>query len=434
MNTPFFDDVKKLSKLKTRFFMPGHKGKKKAIKPFKKIVKFDITEIDGADDLQNPSASLLKSEENMAGIYNTGATLYCANGSTACIEAMLTTFVNMGDTVIMARNCHVSAVRACAFLNINPMWIIPDCNNIIDVNNLEEMIINTKAKAVYITSPNYYGFLANIKECARVCKKYNIPLLIDNAHGAYLKFLPTDLHPITLGADACADSLHKTLPCLTGASVLHLQNAKFKNRARWAINLFSSTSPSYLILTSIDLLVGKLLAGKINFEKAITKCNLVRRKLNNICVQKENIEPLKLTIAPRRTGFKTQDVVSELKKNKIFPEMYNEYYIVLMASAYNRKKDFTKLIKILKKYNNHALVEINEKFEFELPKRKLSIRMATFAKKRQISVEKSFGEIASGIITPCPPGIPVVMPGEIIDKRIIENILNSGISVIDVVK
>ena len=433
MNTPFFDKIKLLSKTKTRFFVPGHKGNPSAIPPFADILLFDITEIDGADDLQHPTDTLLKSQQNMANVYNVGASVYSAHGCTSCIEAMLATFLNMGDTVIMARNSHVSAVRTVAFLDLNPVWVIPSVENELDIQQVESLIQKTHPKAVYLTSPNYYGYISNITECAKLCKQYGIPLLVDNAHGAHLKFLNTDLHPITLGATACADSVHKTLPCLTGAAVLQLADITFAERARWAVNMFSSTSPSYLILSSIDLACGALLQGDIDFATAEHRCNITKIKLKNICISGGITDPLKITLAPYKTGYTTEQVVSVFRRNNIEPEMTDDFFIVLMASAFNTQKDFDVLVECCTPFLT-GQETILPSTKIQIPVKKMSVRTATFSQKKQIETIHCVGKIAAGIITPCPPGIPVIMPGEVIGEQQMENIINTGILLIDVVQ
>ncbi|MEG2769247.1 MAG: DegT/DnrJ/EryC1/StrS family aminotransferase [Oscillospiraceae bacterium] len=431
-NTPFFSKIKKLSKNKTRFFVPGHKGNKTAIPPFAKILPFDITEINGADDLQNPHDTLLKSQENMAKLYEVGASVYSANGCTSCIEAMLATFLNEGDKVIMARNSHVSAVRGCAVLDLTPVWAFADGNNNFDTRQLSQMIKAENPKAVYITSPNYYGQLANVAQCAKVCEEFDIPLLVDNAHGAHLKFLVEDKHPVALGAAASADSVHKTLPCLTGSAVLQLKDKTLAQKARWAVNFFSSTSPSYLLMCSIDLAVGKLLNGDIDFQSTELMCMKVKNALKNLCIKGEQTDPLKITLVPAQTGHNVAEVVKALRRKNIEPEMIDDYHIVLMASPFNKENDFYALVETLKPF-----VEGTGEMPTVsgiLPEPIISIRKATFAAKETVETQFSAGRIAGGIITPCPPGIPVVMPGEVITDEAVSLLIKSGIYFIDVIQ
>lgn len=437
MNTPFFNQIQLLSKNKTRFFVPGHKGNKKAIPLFGSVLPYDITEIEGADNLQMPADTLLQSEQNMSYIYQTGATLYSAGGSSSCIQAMLSLFCGLNTKLVIGRNCHISAVRAMAFLNTTPYWVLPKQNKILP-SDIEKALLASGAKVVYITSPDYYGNIQDIKAIAKVCQKYKSTLLVDNAHGAHLKFIKDqqgkDLHPISLGADACADSAHKTLPCLTPAAMLHLKDANLKNRAREALNLYTSTSPSYLVLQSLDLLAGLLLKDKINFKKAIHNFKKAILPAANIITPSD--DPLKMCLVPQLANIEFEKLHQRLKQFGIFPELSDGIYIVLMASPYNTKKDFDILYKALlplkySKKNN----KINNYFApITLPDTRCNIRTAMFSTKKTISVENSAGCISASLVTPCPPGIPVVIPGECITQQQILLLLTGGIMDIDVIK
>ena len=261
MQTPFFDAMAALAARHLRFFVPGHKGNPAAIGPFGPLLPYDLTEIDGADDLSCPSGPLAESQRNMAKAYGSGATLYSASGSTSCIQAMLTLFVGAAGSVVMARGCHVAAVRALALLDITPHWV-PLQNGRPAPADVDAALAQSRAKAVYITSPDYYGRMADVPAIAAACQKHGAALLVDNAHGAHLRFVTPNCHPLTLGAHATADSAHKTLPCLTPAALLHLRDAALAGPAREALNLYSSTSPSYLVLESLDLAAGLLLAPR----------------------------------------------------------------------------------------------------------------------------------------------------------------------------
>lgn len=442
MNAPFYNRIKSLSRLKTRFFVPGHKGSRSETAWLGGAARLDLTEIDGADDLQNPTDTIKQSQDKITGLYGTGQSLFSAAGSTSCIQAMLTLFLKPGDTVIMNRSCHISAVRAAAVLNLNVKWLWQTEFNEIDFKALENEIAESKAAAVYLTSPNYYGFTADIKTAAMLCDKYKIPLLVDNAHGAYLKFVTPDIHPITLGASAAAESMHKTLPCLTGAAVLHIKDKSLAGRARWALNLYSSTSPSYLVMCSMDIAAEMLRKNKLNFNFCAEMCQAVRKKLYPLAISAKNTEPCKITLRPKNIGMNTETVLNVLKKNKIFPEMSDKNYIVLMASASNKRSDFKRLERaLLPVLKSAASIESNGETEKPLcgvqtqkPQKACGIREAFFAVKEEIDTKTAEGRTAAGIITPCPPGVPLIMPGEILRRQDCECIIKSGIFKIDVVK
>ena len=198
----------------SRFHMPGHKGEN-----FLGFEHLDITEICGADVLSDADGIIADSEKNAATIFKTAHTFYSTGGSTAAICAMLALAGGENSLILAARNVHKAFINACALLNFEVSWLMPDnfsgileCR--ISAETVEKAILSAdkKPSAVYLTSPDYLGNLQDIADISKICKKYDVPLLVDNAHGAYLGFLKDSLHPIHLGADICCDSAHKTLP------------------------------------------------------------------------------------------------------------------------------------------------------------------------------------------------------------------------------
>ena len=278
MNTPIADFVKKYSESGfSRFHMPGHKGES-----FLGCEKYDITEINGADVLSCANGIIYESEKNASSLFKTAHTFYSTGGSTAAICAMLA--LSSGKKILAARNVHKSFINACALLDYEVDWLMPkefsgvlSCE--VSSSEVETKIVSSaqKPSAVYLTSPDYLGNVQDIAGISEICKKHGIPLMVDNAHGAYLGFLEKSQHPIHLGATVCCDSAHKTLPVLTGGAYLHISKDapdEYLNIAREKLSLFSSTSPSYLILQSLDLCNAYLSDG---FEEKLTECI---RKIN----------------------------------------------------------------------------------------------------------------------------------------------------------
>ena len=221
MTTPIADFIENYIKNDmSRLHMPGHKGT---------LYSEDITEVKGADALYEADGIIAKSEQNATKIFGTKQTLYSTEGSSQCIKAMLMLALNNRENkserplVLAARNVHKAFISAAALIDFDVKWLMPKttdslCKCIISKEQLKETLENSakKPNAVYITSPDYLGNIADIRGLSEVCKEFDIPLLVDNAHGAYLKFLGN--HPIDLGADMCCDSAHKTLPVLTGGA------------------------------------------------------------------------------------------------------------------------------------------------------------------------------------------------------------------------
>ncbi|MEG2813698.1 MAG: aminotransferase class I/II-fold pyridoxal phosphate-dependent enzyme, partial [Oscillospiraceae bacterium] len=269
MTTPIYDFLKNyINQDKTRCHMPGHKGFSNKNKTFyndtifPELAKYDITEIKGADELFFSNSIIAQAEKNTSSLYNSSSTSFSAGGSTLCIQTMVSLVATENDSIICARNIHTSFINVCGLLNINPVFIEQDffdetlVSGNITAKNVEKAIIqNPNACAIYITSPDYLGIIADVASISNVCDKHNIPLLVDNAHGAHLKFLNEDIHPLTLGATMCCDSPHKTLPVLTGGAFLHISKKSTitKEQVKEKMSIFGSTSPSYLIMMSLDL-------------------------------------------------------------------------------------------------------------------------------------------------------------------------------------
>ena len=255
MKTPISDFIKEYENKKAvRLHMPGHKGKKYG---------GDITEIHGADVLYSSKGIIAESQKNAAEMFGSYRTFYSAEGSTLAIKAMLALVTEGKEKrrILAGRNAHKAFIYGCALLDIIPEWIFPDtfydiCTCEITPKNVEEALkkCNELPCAVYITSPDYLGVQTDIEGISKVCRAYEVPLLVDNAHGAYTAFLEKSEHPLHLGADMCCDSAHKTLPVLTGGAYLHISEngKKYACGAQNALALFASTSPSYLILSSLD--------------------------------------------------------------------------------------------------------------------------------------------------------------------------------------
>jgi len=340
MNTPIFDFVNKYrQKDAIRLHMPGHKGN-----DFLGMEQMDITEIDGADVLYSASGIIEQSQKNASKLFNTKATLYSCEGSSLSIKAMLYLAMlyskDKSGIILATRNAHKAFINASVLLGFDIEWMYCQRGNVISCDITADLIdkklnsMDNKPIAFYITSPDYLGNISDIENIAKVCHKHGVLLLCDNAHGAYLKFLPKSLHPITLGADMCCDSAHKTLPVLTGGGYLHIgKNAPnfLCENAKRAMSLFASTSPSYLIMQSLDVANRYMCDG---YDKKLYKCIDAINKLKNKLIENGFIitgnEPLKLTIMPKGCGYTGNDIAKYLFEKNIICEFYDKDYIVFM--------------------------------------------------------------------------------------------------------
>lgn len=449
MNTPIYNFVKEYAQRKpVRLHMPGHKG---VVTPLG-IEKKDITEIKGADYLYEADGIIGKSEENCAKIFGTGKTLYSTEGSSLSIKTMVSLLV-MGRKdhskraeIIAPRNCHKAFINGCVLADADVVWVYPKeksrsiCQSLFTPEEIREAILKAENPCgVFITSPDYLGNIAKITEIKKVCREFDIPLVVDNAHGSYLKFWDYDLHPITLGADMCCDSAHKTLPVLTGGGYLHISKkapAYFKENAKRVMSMFASTSPSYLILQSLDLCNKTLednFSQKVKFacKKVEELCSLC----NKFCFEAKALEPMKLTIYPNKKGYSGVMLADELRKSNVECEYADDNVLVMMVSPFNSSEEIERtkyaLLSVESVYKK--LQVCNDPLEFH-PKKAMSMRQAVFSPSERISVDEALGRVCALTVTSCQPSVPVAVSGEIIDEEIIKIFKRYSIFSIDVVK
>ena len=429
MNTPIFDFVQKYKEDENiRLHMPGHKGAEN----FPEYFKFDITEVEGADSLFESSEAIFETEKRFAKIYGSGASLLSAGGSTLCIQAMLATVLNPKDEIIIARNCHAAAVNTIALLDLEPIWINPR-----DLKGAEAAFSeHPKAKAIYLTSPDYFGVLSDIETFAKLAHEHGAKLLVDNAHGAHLHFTPIEMHPIALGADMCADSLHKSLPVLTGGALLHLKDGDLREIAKQKMRLFGSTSPSYLIMLSADKCAEYLeTKAKYDFAMLNGKVANLRYKAfeHGLAPKTRNVEPARLVLSVKSTEMTGGEFGRKLREHGIEPEYVNDEWAVLMASPFNTERDFERVAKFIEETFGNGFSAFEERLS-KMPEKAMSVRSAVFAETEEIETEKAVGRIAARLNLPCPPCIALAVPGEIIDEKIAGLLIKYGINKINVVK
>lgn len=441
MKTPIVDFLYGYAKSDiSRLHMPGHKGKS-----FLGCESLDITEVKGADVLRKSSGIIEESQDNASKLFSSLKTLYSTEGSSQCIKSMLylAKVCCKTDTlpiIVAARNVHQSFIHAAALCDIQIDWLMPKVRNSIcscplTAKDLEEKLsrFSKPVAAVYVTSPDYFGFIQPIKDLAGVCHKYGTILIVDNAHGAYLKFLDGEQHPMELGADMCCDSAHKTLPVLTGGAYLHIGKdapCELMKRAQQAMALFGSTSPSYLVLASLDL-CNKYLFEQYESELKITveKVDALKKELLNrgFCVT--DSDPLRVTVFAPEFAEKLQE---RLSKNGVECEYADRDYLVAMFTPQNTDKDFERFIFELgnpnvEKTNKSSLKEA----EIETV---LSLREALMMPQDTVCTDKALGRICAEFLLGCPPAIPIAVAGERLNEEAVNLLKYYGIKEVTVIK
>ena len=450
MNTPIYDFLTAYAKSGTaRLHMPGHKGR-----PRLGCEALDITEIAGADELYRAEGIIGESERNAGVCFGSGATYYATEGSSQCIRAMLYLALyarpaGREPLILAARNVHKSFVYAAALLDFRVAWLWPTesrslCSCLVTPEALEQALdsLPTPPVAVYLTSPDYLGGMADIRALADICHRHGTWLLVDNAHGAYLHFLPTPCHPLDLGADLCCDSAHKTLPVLTGGAYLHLSShlpPAFFEKTREALALFGSTSPSYLTLASLDLCNRSLAPDNKAFRSGLADTvealSRLREELNRAGWHTLVSDPLRLTVRMPR-GLSGHQVMDRLRRAGVEGEYADRDFLVLMATQENATVDLARLAAALGENTLPYGDACGE--ELSLPRpggvQVMSVRQALFSVQETVAVEDSLGRICGAPTVSCPPAIPIAVSGERIGPEELELFRYYGISSVEVVR
>ena len=422
MNTPICDFVRDYAdKDPIRLHMPGHKGQE-LLGP----EALDITEISGADVLYQAKGIIRESEEHAAALFGSARTLYSTEGSSLCIRAMLQLALlhaklqGRRPRIAAGRNAHRVFLAGAALLDLEIRWLgagqeLLSCRILPEELEALFMDVQTAPTAVYVTSPDYLGNCADLAALAAVCHRHGALLLVDNAHGAYLRFLSPSRHPLDLGADLCCDSAHKTLPVLTGGAYLHLSRScpeKLLPMAEQALALFASTSPSYLILQSLDA-VNPLLAGEYpgRILQTMERLDACKAELVKAGWMLDGQEPMKLTLLPKARGYTGEDLAAILESRGIFCEFADPDHLVFMVSPESTAEDLDSLQAILASLPPRTAIPDTPPSP-PVPHPVLSVRDALLSPFETVPVEESLGRILASPSVDCPPAVPILVCGE----------------------
>lgn len=424
MNTPICDFLENYANSGTlRLHMPGHKGE----------FPHDITEIYGADSLyetEGGSGVIACSERLASYLYGAERTYYSCGGSTLAIQAALAVLKANGCKKIAAsRYSHRSLVSAAAMLRLDIKWLYPKEYLSADISG--DIASAKGADALFITNIDYYGGTCRVAP-------QKMPTVVDNAHGAYLKFVDKDrfgteyIHPMELDYPViCADSAHKTLPVLTGGAYLHFAKGTKYARAKEFMAAFGSSSPSYLVLESLDRFNKTISDDMSLVNRACESVAMLKQRLSALGVPMKKSDPLRIVIDARASGYTGQDYAAKLRVSGTECEMADDNYVVLLFSAATTFEDcrraeiavaFVQLTKPLPK----------KEFPVLKPHAELPVYEALFRPQKSVSVDKAVGEVCGGLNAPCPPCVPIIMPGERIDKAAAEALKLYGVKKIQV--
>ena len=444
MSTPICDFVRRYTQSEpVRFHMPGHKGV-----PVLGFEPYDITEIEGADELFTASGIIAESEAQAGALFG-AHTIYSTGGSTLCIQTMLHLAVRYAVSkgkapcILAGRNAHKAFINAAALLDIDICWLYPENNDSyiscpITAQQVKSSLQNggKKPVAVYLTSPDYLGNMLDIQAIAEVCHQAGVLLLVDNAHGAYLKFLPQSRHPIDLGADLCCDSAHKTLPVITGGAYLHISHdapSTLAQQSKTSMSLFGSSSPSYLILQSLDAANDRMTAFRAALVRFLPEKETLVQRLAGHGYALTGDEPLKITLCPKPFGYTGMRIAEILEENGIYPEFYDPDHVVLMLSPENSAGSLWHL--------ENTLCSLERRIPITelppcVPRPDMAIKphQALFSESETLPIEDCLGRISAAAAISCPPAIPLAVCGERIDQHVVDCLRYYGVASCAVIK
>lgn len=410
-----------------RLFMPGHQGKcsflNKNISPL-----FDLTEIKGADSLYNSKGIIKNLEDFISEIYSSKSYI-SAGGSTLCIQTIL--WILKNKKFIVSRGAHISFYNAAALFGIFTTFI--GNHRTVSLNEIKNAFLKIgKGAVLFLTSPNYYGEVLDIKKIRQICDLFEAILVVDAAHGAHLRFLDKNIHPIFLGADVCCCSFHKTLPALTGASILFAREGLLeRENVKKTMALFGSSSPSYLIIDSIGLCADWLQkCAKREFNKLNNK---KQKLINALNLKFLKTDPTKLVLDCFEIKGGVLAVVSKLRKFKIVPEFYNNRFICLILSPFLKDEDWVRVNNCLKELepikNNKNIIE--EKLKF---KKACSLKRAVFQEKEYVKVKYCLNRVFADVVFSEIPGVLLLAYGEILTEQFVKILKEKGIERVRVLK
>lgn len=442
ISTPICDFVRDYAaKNPVRLHMPGHKG----VGPLG-FEALDITEIDGAGELYASEGIVAESEANASALFGT-RTYYSAEGCSLAVRAMLALALAHsgraeGAVVLAGRNAHRSFISAAALLGFDVAWLWPQSDERYHSCSVTARDVaadldraGERCRAVYLTSPDYLGNIPDIAAIAKVCHRRNALLLVDGAHGAYLRYLSPSRHPMDLGADMCCDSAHKALPALTGAAYLHVNPhlAIDARQVKAALAMFGSSSPSWLILQSLDACNPYLEALPARLGAFLTKLDAVKTAISRRGYAFTGDEPMKLTLRARNYGYTGDALADALMARDIYPEFHDPDFLTLMLSPANTDADLRRLEDGLLSIPRREPVP-EKAPRFRAPERALSIREAAFAPREVLPLEDCRGRVLAASALSCPPCVPIAVCGERIDGDMIEILRYYGIRKCEVVR
>jgi len=455
--TPLFDAMISLAEArKVSFHTPGHKSGKGIATRFVKYVgpnifSIDLTTLDEVDSLQRPKGVIKEAQELAAKAYGADRSFFLVNGTTGGNHAMVMTAVNPGSGILMARNCHKSVLAGTVLAGATPHFMYP----VVDSGLMMTLNVTFDAvkkavdehpwiKVLFVTSPNYYGICADLPKIIALAHERDMTMLVDEAHGPHLGFHPElPSSAIAAGADICVQSTHKIIGGMTQASMMHARAPRVDmEMLAGVLKSIQTTSPSYILMASLDLARMQMATeGEKLLGKALMLARKAREEINRIpglkCLTRDEVlerdmgdlDETKLTINVSGLGMSGYDVSQTLNlTHDIQVEMADPFHVLVIVSIGDRQEDLDRLVRALdviaakpavSGYAPGAWESVKPSFK-NIPG--LTPREAFFAPVEYVEVDAAKGRLSSEIVTVYPPGIPLLVPGEVITEEVIANL------------
>ena len=416
------------------FHMPGSKRTDILRKdlPYQR----DLTEIDGFDNLNDPKDILLELNKKIADIYGVKDAIISTNGSTCGILATIRALTYQNKNILIQRTSHKAVYNAIELNNLNPSYIdvvLSEENAVVDIDydDFSKKIRSRDFAAVIVTSPSYEGYILDLEKIYKECQKVNVPLVVDLAHGSH--FILNDKWCDKF--DIAITSFHKNLSALTPSACVLINNEKYSPEIKRNMAIFQTSSPSYITMQSIDDMVEnfpKFSDLYLNLEKELN--DLYSINLNHLkLVDHPKKDRSKILLSTINTDLNGSTLQNLLKEEKIEIEMAYPSYALLIATIFDKKYGFDRLKDALIKIDQTLSYKENRNnLSYQIPTSKLNITDALLKNKKYISISVACGKVSGQFVYAYPPGIPLIVPGEIINKTVIDdinNMIGSGLDV-----
>lgn len=453
MSRSILKELKEFKKKdKISMHIPGHKGGRGLSAYFKRSAfEIDMTELCGTDNLQNPSGILKEAQNNCAKIFGAEESLFLTGGSSLGLRAVVLGCVPRGSKLIVDRTCHKSVISAIAIGQVEPVFVYPDFDQKrgiylgVSAEEISRALAeNPDAYGAVITSPTYYGVCSDVSAIAKFLHDKNKFLAVDEAHGAHFVFNKKKLPPsaLALGADVCVQSAHKTLTALGQCSFLHIGTGAKIDKARLVrtLRLIQTTSPSYMLMTSLDEASRYMnTVGKIRLDALIKEIDKLKKEVmektslvfaDSISLGKpQDMSRIAVDFSPVEISGKDAEGILA-QEFGIYAEMADERYVVFIPSAATTKKEIRELCEALCTLGSRRYKEFNRSNNISLPEINLAYPPSEAINMpfEEISVLNAVGRVSASVVSACPPGAAVLVPGQRIDKDSVDYILANGVA------